>query len=31
MVDSSWYVRNDVKEELEIATGDTADDAILDS
>ena len=31
MVDSSWYVRNDVKEELEIASGDTADDAILDS
>jgi len=31
MVDSSWYVKNDVKEELEIASGDTADDAILDN
>ena len=31
MADSSWYVRNDVKEELEIASGDSADDALLDN
>ena len=31
MADSSWYVLADVKEELEIATGDTADDALLDN
>ena len=31
MVDSSWYVKASIKEELEIASGDTADDAILDS
>ena len=30
MVDSSWYVQADVKLELEIASGDSADDAYLD-
>ena len=30
MVDSSWYILADVKLELEIATGDTADDTYLD-
>ncbi|KKL46194.1 hypothetical protein LCGC14_2348010 [marine sediment metagenome] len=30
MVDSAWYVQADVKLELEIASGDTADDAYLD-
>ena len=30
MADSSWYVKADVKLELEIATGDTADDTYLD-
>ena len=31
MVDSVWFVLADTKEELEIATGDTADDAYLNS
>ena len=31
MADSSWYVKNDVKEELEIATGDSAEDTLLDN
>ena len=30
MADSSWYVQADVKLELEIASGDSADDAYLD-
>ena len=30
MVDSAWYVQADVKLELEIASGDTADDTYLD-
>ena len=30
MVDSSWYVQADVKLELEIASGDTAEDPYLD-
>ncbi len=30
MVDSSWYVQADVKLELEIPSGDSADDAYLD-
>ncbi len=31
MVDSSWGVLADIKEELEIASGDTADDAYLNT
>ena len=31
MADSSWYVKTAVKEELEIASGDTADDTLLDN
>ena len=31
MVDSVWFVLADVKEELEIASGDTADDAYLNT